>query len=51
MSDIFQEVDEEVRRERLEQLWKRYGIYIIAAVLLVLACVGGWRGSVACPSA
>ena len=44
MSDIFQEVDEEVRRERLEQLWKRYGNYIIAAAFLVLACIGAWRG-------
>jgi hypothetical protein len=44
VSDIFREVDEEVRRERLEQLWKRYGNYIMAAALVVLACVGGWRG-------
>jgi hypothetical protein len=44
VSDIFQEVDEEVRRERLEQLWKRYGNYIIAVALVVLAGVGGWRG-------
>lgn len=46
MSDIFQEVDEEVRRERLEQLWKRYGNHIIAAALVVLAAIGGWRGYV-----
>jgi hypothetical protein len=44
VSDIFQEVDEEVRRERLEQLWKQYGNYIVAALILVLACVGAWRG-------
>jgi hypothetical protein len=44
VSDIFREVDEEVRRERLEQLWKRYGNYIIAAAILVLACIGAWRG-------
>jgi hypothetical protein len=46
VSDIFQEVDEEVRRERLEQLWKQYGNYIIAALILVLACIGAWRGYV-----
>lgn len=46
MSDIFQEVDEEVRRERLEQLWKQYGNYIIAALILVLACIAAWRGYV-----
>jgi hypothetical protein len=44
VSDIFREVDEEVRRERLEQLWKRYGTYITAAALVVVACVGAWRG-------
>ena len=37
MADIFNEVDEEVRRERLKQLWDRYGIFIIGlAVLLVV---------------
>jgi hypothetical protein len=46
VADIFQEVDEEVRRERLEQLWKRYGNYVIAAAFVVLAGVGGWRGYV-----
>ena len=44
MSDIFREVDEEVRRERLEQLWKRYGNYIIAVALVILVGVGAWRG-------
>jgi hypothetical protein len=41
MSDIFQEVEEDVRRERYEQLWKKYGNYVIAgAVVLVLAVAG-----------
>ena len=31
VSDIFNEVDEEVRREQLKKLWERYGILIIAA--------------------
>ena len=44
MSDIFQEVDEEVRREQLKKLWERYGTYIIAACILVIVAVGGWRG-------
>lgn len=46
MSDIFQEVDEELRRENFAKLWARYGKYVIAlAVLLVLATVGftQWR--------
>jgi len=45
VSDIFQEVDEEVRREQLKKLWERYGTYIIAVCILVIAAVGGWRGN------
>lgn len=44
MSDIFHEVDEEVRREQLHKLWERYGTYLIAACVLVVAGVGAWRG-------
>ncbi len=44
MADIFQEVDEEVRRERLQKLWERYGNLIIAACILIVVAVGGWRG-------
>jgi hypothetical protein len=46
VSDIFQEVDEELRRENFAKLWARYGKYVIAfAVLLVLATAGvtQWR--------
>lgn len=44
MADIFQEVDEEVRREKLQQLWERHSNLIVAAALLVVLAVGGWRG-------
>ena len=44
MADIFQEVDEEVRREQLKKLWDRYGTYFIAACVLVVVAVGAWRG-------
>jgi len=43
VSELFDEVDEEVRREQLKKLWDRYSIYIIAAALLIIAAVGGWR--------
>jgi hypothetical protein len=43
LADIFHEVDEEVRRERLKKLWDRYGILIIAAAVLFVAGVAGWR--------
>jgi hypothetical protein len=44
VSDIFHEVDEEVRREKLKQLWERHGNLIVAFALLVVLAVGGWRG-------
>jgi hypothetical protein len=44
VADIFQEVDEEVRREQLHKLWQRYGNLLIAACIVVIAAVGAWRG-------
>jgi hypothetical protein len=46
VSDIFREIDEELRRDNLLKLWQRYGRYIIGAVILVLVIAGGivaWR--------
>lgn len=43
MSDIFHEVDEEVRRERLKKLWEQYGNVFIAVALLIVIGIGGWR--------
>ena len=44
MSELFDEVDEEVRREQLQKLWEKYSFVIIGLALLVIAAVGGWRG-------
>lgn len=44
MADIFQEVDEEVRREQLKRLWDRYGILIIVLAVLIVLGVAGYRG-------
>ena len=44
MSDIFHEVDEEVRREQLKKLWDRYGNYVVAAAVLVVVVLAAWRG-------
>ena len=46
MSDIFREVDEDLRRDRAEHLFKKYGGAMIAAVVLIVAGTGGysfWR--------
>lgn len=43
MSDIFNEIDEDIRRERLRKLWDKYGIFIIALAVLIVGGIGGWR--------
>ena len=44
MSDILREVDEELRRERYQKLWERYGIYVVGAAIALVLAVAGWRG-------
>jgi len=41
--DVFQEVDEEVRREQLLKLWQRYQNLVFAGIALILIGVASWR--------
>ena len=41
---FIREVDEELRREQLATLWGRYGNYVIAAAILVVAVTAGFKG-------
>jgi hypothetical protein len=46
VSDIFREIDEELRRDNLLKLWSRYGRHIVVLVVLVLVAAGSivaWR--------
>ena len=43
MSDIFREVDEEVRRDEAIKFWEKYQNLIIGVALLIVAVTGGWR--------
>lgn len=43
MVDIFDEVDEELRAERAHRLLMRYGGFIVAACLAVVAGGGAWQ--------
>jgi hypothetical protein len=46
VSDIFREIDEELRRDNFRKLWSRYGRYVIAAAVFVLVVAGAivaWR--------
>jgi hypothetical protein len=44
VSELFDEIDEDVRRDQLKKIWDKYSILIIAGALLIIAAVGGWRG-------
>ena len=44
MTDIFREIDEDMRRDRLEAVWRRYGSYIIAAAVAVVVATGAYVG-------
>jgi hypothetical protein len=43
MSDIFQEVDEEVRRDKAAEFWKKYQNMILAAAVVIVLAAAGFR--------
>ena len=49
MSDeLFREVDEEVRQDRYQQVWKRYGTLLVIAVVAIVGATVAfvvWRGA------
>ena len=44
MADIFNEIDEELRQEKIHKLWDRYGVLVLVAAVVVVVAVAGWRG-------
>jgi hypothetical protein len=43
VSDIFREVEQDVRRERLEKFWNAYGLYVIGLLVLIVIGIGGYK--------
>ncbi len=43
MSDIFQEVDEDVRRDKATELWAKYQNFVYAAIALIVLGTAGYR--------
>lgn len=43
MSDIFREVDEDLRREQFKKLWDRFGTYVLGAAVLIVLVVAGYK--------
>lgn len=44
MGDIFREIDEELRQEKYEKLWRRHGKLVIAAAVVAILAVAGYKG-------
>jgi hypothetical protein len=42
-NEFIREVDEEYRRDRIAEIWKRYNGLIVGLAVLIVAAVGGWR--------
>ena len=43
MSDILRQVDEDLRKDKLFQLWKKYGLYLIAFIIIIVTSVIGYQ--------
>ena len=43
MSDIFQEIDEDLRQDKAARLWKAYGKYIVALAIFIILAIASYR--------
>lgn len=43
MTDLYEELQDDLRQKKLEELWKKWGNYILGGSAAILACVGGWQ--------
>src|ERR1700760_4583524 len=43
MTDVFREVDEDIRREQIKRLWDRFGPYILGLAVLIIVGVAGYK--------
>ncbi len=44
MTDIFREVEEDIRRDQMKRLWDRFGPYVIGLAVLIVVATAGYRG-------
>lgn len=43
MADIFDEVEQDLRRDRLQKVWDRFAPVIVGVAVLIVVVIGGWR--------
>ena len=41
MANIFREVDEDIRKERYINLFRKYGVYVIAIIVIIVGTLAG----------
>lgn len=42
MADIFNELEDDIRRERIRAAWDKYGLYVLLLAVLIVAGTAGW---------
>ncbi len=42
MADIFNELEEDLRRERIRAAWDKYGLYVLLLAVLIVVGTAGW---------
>ncbi|MAP51404.1 MAG: hypothetical protein CMM11_08465 [Rhodospirillaceae bacterium] len=43
VSDIFQEIDEDLRQDKVARLWKAYGKYLVALAVFIILVIASYR--------
>ena len=43
MSDILRQIDEDLRQDRLLSLWRRFRVYLISGLILLIGSVLGYQ--------
>jgi hypothetical protein len=46
LTDLFSEIEQDLRREQAKQLWEKYGLYLAGAalaIILIASAIVGWR--------
>ena len=43
MTDIFREIEEDLRRDRFSRIWQRHGHLLVGLVVVIVVGVAGWR--------
>ena len=43
MADLFQEIDDELRQDKASRMWRVYGKYVVAAAIVIIISVGGYK--------